>query len=72
MRLIQNSTWQNPTPDLSLLFSLIIVTLLVECGFVYLYAKNKNYSHIGELLVVIVAVNWVTGLIGFLIGMFSI
>lgn len=66
-KVIQDSTWVSPYyPPTNLIITivLIIVTLLVEGCFIYLYARHKGYKDLGELLIVVVACNFLTGLFG--------
>ena len=71
MKLIQDSTWSSPLYPQGLLITafLIIITLFAESGIILLYANHKGYKDLGELLLIVVALNFLTGLFGFALGM---
>ena len=72
MKLIQNTTWASPTFPTGLLITmfLIAVTLVVESGCIFLYGRHKGYKDLGQLLLIVVASNFLTGLFGFGLAIF--
>jgi len=69
-KLIQNGTWSGPSfSDAHLILCFLIVfTLIVELGGVYLFARRKKYSNIDDLLLLVVGLNLITGVVGFLLS----
>ena len=68
MRQINNTSW-TPFP-MTLALSLICFTLIVECGFLALYARKRGYKAIFELIGIVFILNLITGMIGLTIGVF--
>lgn len=70
LAMIENTSWVNPAPDISIFIMLIFLTVLIECGVIYFYARRQGYENRDTLLTIIIMANALTGLVGFIIGYF--
>lgn len=71
LKIILNTSWRSPAPDILVLLLLIWLTIIVEVGGLYLYLKYKNAKGIAGILAVVVVVNMVSGFLGFIIGVIA-
>lgn len=71
-KLIGNGTWSGAYSDAHLVLCFLIVfTLIVEVGGVWLFIRlsNKEYPNIENLLLLIIGLNLITGFVGFLLSL---